>query len=529
MPEKKNTKNKNNKKNSNSGLSEELAFYLKSPIAAEINAGIAAEHELTVGQLARMTELISSVYDKKMPPANLPEALKNSLEIEQKKAQKIAKEIAGKRLLVVDELAFGGQIAKLLQDWGGQGTDYEKLIEEYKDQVERDKQKAEDEKLNQEYEQMMVEKQEQAEEAVEDVGEKLTDALLSNPEKEKKQLKDSMKSDLLYLLTTDDYKLKAELNYRIAFLVAADDEGKFVRDLTDELYKNKEILTETKVQMKDEKLPGTIGNWLKDYVAYVGLEETVSSIKKAQYFTEAPNAKKLKQEEKNKLDNLLDFFVNLQKVYTNISKYDLSEVQILPISEAERAKFIAEIEQAEQKKITKTSKVKKTTDQAQEDKQEIDIGAMYEGDPDERLAIDKHKKDLITETRKEYHKIADKLEDYLLRRKRVPILASLELLAEIGALDNLLANDQRYQDFLFGYLKRNNMSKLQDEFKANPYQSRFLKFFLRFVLEERLGIREEEAARIAAKLSMIFQEKGAEEYGEMAYLDLAEGKFKWSE
>ena len=92
-----------------------------------------------------------------------------------------------------------------------------------------------------------------------------------------------------------------------------------------------------------------------------------------------------------------------------------------------------------------------------------------------------------------------------------------------------MAKDARFSSLLNGYFKRNNLQSEQEAFKLDPYQAKYIQHFLKYVFLERIGLSETDGARFAVKLSNIFRSKGASQYAQLAYLDLEDNKFKWTE
>jgi hypothetical protein len=153
---------------------------------------------------------------------------------------------------------------------------------------------------------------------------------------------------------------------------------------------------------------------------------------------------------------------------------------------------------------------------------------LFQGSREENDKIAAEKDRIGTETRREYTKIGDVLENFLLQRQKIGMIACLELLAETGAFSALLENDPRYQNFLIGYFKRNNLAEEIKNFQSDPGAEKYVRYFVKYIFMERLGLVENEAARWGARLSNIFRSIGSP-LKNMAYLDMADYKFKWNE
>lgn len=498
-------------------LSDRINDLRNSQFASAASIDIMNKYKFSMSELSDMTDLVKNLYLKKVPLDNLEKQIVSIFGLDKKKSIELAKDICAKRLLIVDQEVFDGKVAEKLKEFGDDPDSYSDYIKEYL--VAFDKEQEEEAELEK------MQKQEEAELTEEEyISERLEEVpkFITDPEGEKRAAYTGFKEYLTGMLRTNDFALKIDLNIRLVSLLMADESKKFQKELLDAMYENAEKLTEKPITLKGEKVDPAIGNWLKDYISFVGVDEVVSSIKKAQYFTQSENVRALSEQEKNLLDKLLDVYIEVKNFYVNLSKYDLEEVKIFALSDEEQEAFIKDLES----RMTASGSEGKTIDQQTGSKKTID-DLIKEKVIDEQK-INSEKERIITETRKEFDKVADIFEDALLKRSRYPIIACLEILAEVGALDNLLAKDVRFKNLLFGYFKRNNLQSEEAEFNKEPYQAKYIQHFLRYVLLERIGLSEEDGARFAVKIANIFRSKGVSQYAQLAYLDLSDNKFKWS-
>ncbi|MBU1131677.1 hypothetical protein KKC32_00260, partial [Patescibacteria group bacterium] len=489
--------------------------------SADANESIAAEFGFSVGQLAKMLRLVKDLFFKEKNISDIDLLLIEYGIATKENAREIALRVCGKRLLVVDNEWFNGETAKKILALGGNPADYSAFVAEFKKKNEQEKKEAEAEQKRIEEEDKAFEEEMKKKQAKEK--KEVEPLVIKDPEAEKASAKKVFSGQIKDILLMDNFEAKLDIDARLFVLLTADGSGQFQKELLESMYRNNELLTKEKIVIKDEKLDPTIGNWLKDYINFVGVEEAVSTIKKAHYVTNSENVRRLSPDESKSLDLLLDLYVSLKNFYFNIKKYNFEDVHIFPLSDKEKEsmKKALAVESAPEEEESKEggAKVKKP----------VDIVEMFEGDPEERKQIEAEKEKITETTRKEIDKVGDELEDYLLGRKKFGIIACIEILAETGALDSLLAQDRRYQKFLFGYFDRHNLSEEKNLFQQDPMQEKYLRYFLKYLFLERLGLPESEGARLALRISTIFRDKGAVQYGGLAYLDLTDNSFKWSE
>ncbi|KKR07343.1 MAG: hypothetical protein UT32_C0012G0006 [Parcubacteria group bacterium GW2011_GWC2_39_14] len=497
-------------------IPQEINDLRNSDFASELSMAIISQFSFTVFQLSAMTHLVHDIYYKKVSLDDLESQIAVIFALDKSKSLALAKEICIKRLLIADKEWFDGAVSQKLKKMGVNPDDFAAFLSEYRRSYEEEKRTASEmEKIRQE--------EEKAESAEEYVNKKLNEAplVVTDPEEEKASAKQGFSNYLVPVLIADDYALKIDLNVRLITLLTGDDSRTFQRELLDVLYQNTEKITTNPIKLKTEIVDPSVGNWLKDYVAFTGIDEVVSTIKKAQYITQSENIKALTPEDKEKLEKLFDLYINIKNFYDNVTKYDLDEVSIFPFTAKEQQDFLTELESYTASEGEEGSEAKPAEPKSIE-------GLLQEKVVEEKkVALEK---DVISQkTRNEFDKVADVFEDFLLRRKRYEIIACLEIFAETGALANLISKDARFNSLLFGYFKRNNLQAEEVAFKKEPYQARQVQHFLKFVFLERLGLSENDGARWTVRLSNIFRTKGLLAYAQLAYLDLSDHKFKWTE
>lgn len=502
-------------------LPDKVRQAYQANFGSDVNYRLGVEFELNIGQLVGLTELVRDLYFKKVDVLNVENEILKRFKLTPEKAKEMAKELCGMRLQVVGDEWFDGKPAKKIIELGGRVEDYAEFVQEYLKDIETEELK----RLSE------AGPFDAAQGDNNNIGgaikEKIEEEplVVRDPEQEKSNAKIVFGSMLKNILGLRDYALKIELNVRLITLLMSDDEERvFQRELIDLMHESNELITAESILVGSENVDPTISNWIKDYISYAGSAEALSSIKKAQYFTASPNLKKVSAEERAMVDNVLKLYFAVKNFYFNLSKYDLNDIYIFPFSEEEQNDFV---EQLKEQTIIKDASL----DAARDDitTAEIDIEALFKDKPEDRLKINQEKQRIVDATRKEYDKVADEFELALLNRKRHIIIACLEILAEVGALDNLLVEDSRFQNLLFGYFKRNNLPAEQIAFKADPYKGKYVQAFVKFIFLERLGLSENEGARLAANLSNIFRNHGSKEYGQLSYLDLSDNTFKWTE
>ncbi|MFH0987767.1 MAG: hypothetical protein V1763_00135 [Parcubacteria group bacterium] len=476
----------------------EVKLVWQSDRGGDIQEEIATK--LGIGnQVALVTILVNDLYFKRVPIADIEKEVKARFELPAEKVKPLAIEILGRRCLIIDNEWFGGEVARKIAELGGDSQSFAESVKAFQDAVDAENAPTEEELASQQL-----------------------PLAITDPEKEKQSAKTVFNSQIKEILSGANADVKMELNSRLFLLLATDTTQQFQHDLVDVLQSNNETLTPGTIILHEDKVDATVSNWLKDYIHFAGADAVGSSIKKAQYFTEGSNIKKLSALEKSLVQDLIDLYANLRNFYLNVTRIEHEEVQIFPLTEAELFDYL------KKERASSSAEASEDKDTTVDNARPVDIASLYADKPADRVAIDKEKQNLIAKTRKEYNKVADSLDEYLLNRKKIGSLACLEILAETGSLDNVLENDSRFRKMMLNYFKRNNLTQEAETFKKDPFQSQFVEYFLKSILLERLGLPEREGARIASRLSNIFRDHGQPRYGRLAYLDMKDNSFKWT-
>jgi hypothetical protein len=157
-----------------------------------------------------------------------------------------------------------------------------------------------------------------------------------------------------------------------------------------------------------------------------------------------------------------------------------------------------------------------------------DIFDLYLGSREEQARAEAAKEALSKRVGDDVKKIADELEVGFLKKDKEKTIAALMLLVEKQGFLDLLKQDIRYRDYLTSYLNRIGKANLTGAFAINPTEPQFVVYLLKYILQERLELTVEEAARVASHLNSIYMKRGMEKYSQLAFYDLKEKKFKWS-
>ncbi len=256
--------------------------------------------------------------------------------------------------------------------------------------------------------------------------------------------------------------------------------------MIDAIRSNTERLGEAQIAVAGEEgqQAATVRNWLADYDQKNDIDQGRAAIEEEQYVGSDANTRALAPEQKNVLRKLL-------QLYDFLFFPDLQEDAVLPGgSPAGGARIGAPRVASEPPAPPKTGAPSA-----------IPGGRMLE-----------RARALMAQTGGDAKTVRDALDKSVRARDSESALGSLMLLAQLRILDTVLQDDERFRALVLDDLKKNGAGDTVQGFAINPTAPQFVARFLKIVLEDRLGLRPEEAVRFGGKLAVVLALEG-EKYG----------------
>ena len=346
------------------------------------------------------------------------------------------------------------------------------------------------------------------------------------PEQEKKNIKEIFENAVLPILGTEDEELKAFYNLRIIEYIVED--PAFLQEILRNLLNNTEVLTDEKMVISEKKYEGTISAWILDFTNTVGSGK-VDNLAIAKYFSEGANVRALPPEKKSLVHKALDLYKVLKEFPEPFAKLPEEEWYIFPIDYEKLKQQVDKSVQEKYKNIDlkKNGNLSKEAQITEEKKEETDLMKIFWGDSKFNEKVDLEIAKITDLTRNEYDRVGEMLENYLLKKDKIGVAASLKVLANIGVLTDILGLDKRFMDLLTNYYRKINRFSEADNLRLSPKSPHQLINFLKYILLARLQMTDQEAGRIVAQLCNILARQGKSEYSDMAYLDIKDKMFHW--
>ncbi len=315
---------------------------------------------------------------------------------------------------------------------------------------------------------------------------------------------------------------------------------KLLRRLSD----NKEEIASIKIAVDNNSLPATIGNLIRDYLGHSKSGQS-ENIRFAQYI-EGKTFQGLNDIEKIKVKELFEILNLLSRssydplglenaiLYVDLdNKMKILDHGIVTMADEEKIYSFSigsPIREEELKVEFKDSTEEfNLSDSTQKTDQADEVMVAYRGDPGQLRAITKETDKLTNKFGSDSAKLRQEFFLAVQKKNIARTIAILRLLVQFKDLENFMKEDERLGKFLAATWAKQYGQDFSQGFVKNPAQLKYVRAFLRYVLEQRLGMSANDAARVGLQIANIFVSSGKTGYNKMAYFDVADKNFKWFE
>jgi len=288
------------------GIPEQYRRLIACDKALDLDVDIGERHGISSGKQAQKTKkIMAGLFLKEIRVGDLMPVLQRELALPIEKAKLLALDIAGLRLLAVNDW-LGGDIPDYIRSLGGKIEDYSKIIQETKKSADEDDEFYKTTKEN-------------------DIEEKIEGRIIDDPsvlaakdeasfvfdlKKEKDDSEKNLKESLLELLDPKNEDIAEDYN-DILLQLLMEGGAAAKNDLEKALSANQERLTSSPFMLDGKVSSGTVANWIKYFIATKG-SDAFDNISLSSFLVQSPNAKVLNEKEKTRLRKLLTLYRNLK-------------------------------------------------------------------------------------------------------------------------------------------------------------------------------------------------------------------------
>jgi len=302
----------------------------------------------------------------------------------------------------------------------------------------------------------------------------------------------------------------------------------FLNLATRSMGQNNEKIGKTKINLEtqEKSVEPTIANWLRHYNSFFADSKKTATLEEADFFQNDKHVKKLSSDDTKLLKQIIRLY-NFLKSPGQFAKSSVQPIKEIPskkIGLPKESGFLPSDNLAleEKQDVLKPEKKQQTPEEAE-------IIKAYQGDPKQVKMIQKEQDKVIKKIGEDPVDLREEFFRAVQKRNVNRTIAILRILAAKKDLENFLKEDKKLNKFLTTIWEKQYGEKFVDEFNKKPDQLKFVRQFLQYVLEQRLGMETSDAARIGLQIGNIFVSLGKRSYNKMAYFDVKNKVFKWFE
>jgi hypothetical protein len=376
-----------------SKLSPRARDWYNSGASIEANLLVCQRNNIAGDEIGLNTDLVNNLFFKDLALKDLVIKIKDIFKFDDIKAKKLAADIVGIRLLVVDDDWFNGEAAAYLKSLGVPPENYQKIIDDQRVAVRKEKEEEAIDEANRQ-----AEKEAALEETTIPVAEgavPLGDFKIDWQVEKEEALK-TFKNGLADIISSNE--VQEEFNDVLIYLLA--DQGESFRaELERTLLANNEVLTFTKFVIDGRPAPAVISAWLKNFISEVG-SGNFDNLALTKFLTNSANAKILSDEERNIVKQLLLVYRNIKFYPESMPNTTGEGWQIIPSQTAGEEKFVQVKEKIESRmkevatadKLAAKLPTKADKDKEQEAAKNLDelnkVAASYPANSLQRKAVE---------------------------------------------------------------------------------------------------------------------------------------------
>ncbi|MBI3626959.1 hypothetical protein HY224_02855 [Candidatus Uhrbacteria bacterium] len=370
-----------------------------------------------------------------------------------------------------------------------------------------------------------------------------------------KTAEEIFKNNLADCLGDEDFQYFDRLTARMVE-IAPDQRDRFKEKLRQALYLNEQKLTNKYLTVGHDEIPGTVKNWIKDYLRAVG-GDTVTSLEKIKYLTASANVRQLNKIEKIKLTALIDLFEYLKlpalspegfdeeiifmddtgqemRLFRGIAENTTSKAKTLPIGNVpadKRATSSSSIRSKTAQPILKTTTKNIESSAPAQPLTPSQIMELYHGSEAEQQKLSEAEGFISQQADGDYAKTAKQLIDAILPppgkgKNKWLALAALKELALNNQIDQLL-KDRQIGQLLVKYLNQKALNDAAKNYTLVPATPLNFKLLLQYIFEEALKLAKPDSARWGLQVCSVAKKAGDRKYGDLAYFDMRNRQFVW--
>jgi len=382
--------------------------------------------------------------------------------------------------------------------------------------------------------------------------------LVSIPLLSDQEVIDLFEKNFVLMLSTENLIIQDKIEAKLAGIILHDERDVLKAKLKEALERNKEKFTSVNFEENGKRVPASVGGWIKIYISEVGTK-IADTVKRQEFFVNNKFYLLLSDTEKKQVRRLLDVYERTKlssvtmegldepiSIFTEDGEHKvlfrgrLEDIHMDPLYVAVH-KFLNEgISQEEAKAIATGRKtveseeadadasVNKDSENKSDEKVNIILHA-YRGDIKQVQKIEREERSLAVSAGKDKAKLRGEFYKAIQNKKPEKVVAVLRLMAQTNDLVAFLKEDEKLKNYILAVWPNLYGNKIAEDLKKHPESRQSMQYFVRYILQNRLGWSENDAARIGLQISIIFKKLGDNSYNNISYFDMNTNRFHWTD
>lgn len=351
-----------------------------------------------------------------------------------------------------------------------------------------------------------------------------------------KEVIDFFEKDIQEVLVVEDLDILEKVKFRVIVFSDFSYRDKFKRKLREALYRNKKIIGSGQILLDKQKVRPTVVNWLKKYAQLAG-PKPANKIVQNQFLTLDSDVLKLTDKNKKALRSLVYLFEYLKT--SSMTPEGLEDPVLFNIGGKLKV-----LKQGNFEDVKLPSSAVLDFDQVDDDNSKSILGGKseqenlvmkkeileaYQGNNKLQKAIAKEIKKLDKKFGSDKEALRAEFFQTTQKGNANRTVGALMLMTQNNELLEFIGEDPKLNKFLSAIWEKQYGADLVADFKINPTNIKYVKMFLQYVLEQRLKMDENDAARVGLQIGNAFAALGKKSYNKMAYFDVKTKEFNWFE
>jgi hypothetical protein len=302
-------------------IPQKTKYILVSDLDGLLHQELCDQYHLTGESVGILAGIIGDLLYSRLTIPSLEARLKEKLSLPSAEIAKLANDIVGQRLFVLDD-EFGGMPEQFLQARGVDPKKYQSYVDRQEKMIATEQAREVAEQLTNIEPEFVPKRQP-------------VTIVEHDPEIERQDALEIFGGKLVKFFDVESIET-AEIiaDYNLILIELLDSNPQFKSELEQALARNQELLTSNKITISGTQTAPTIANWLQDFISVKG-SNFFDNLVLSEYITNSLNTRSLTEVERGRLTKLLQLYRTIKFFPSTFIQAPSEQWQVIPISLAQ--------------------------------------------------------------------------------------------------------------------------------------------------------------------------------------------------